>query len=282
MTESARDIEQTTVLVTGATDGLGLLVARRLAARGAEVLLHGRSRERGEAALEEIRAETGNERIGLHLADLSSLTDVRRLAEELTAVHPRLDVLLNNAGIGFGEGEDEREESADGHELRFAVNYLAQFLLTHLLLPRLEGSAPARVVNVASVGQRAIDFDDVMLGRGYDGYRAYAQSKLAQVMFTFDLAGRVDRASVTVNCLHPATLMDTKMVRAFGSPQSTVEEGADATERLVVDPELDGVTGRYFDGLSESTADPQAYDEEARRRLWELSAELTGVGTPAP
>jgi len=232
VTESTRDIEQATVLVTGATDGLGLLVARRL-------------------------------------------------AEEVADAHPRLDVLLNNAGIGFGEGEDERQESADGHELRFAVNYLAQFLLTHALLPTLEDSAPARVVNVASVGQQAIDFDDVVLERGYGGYRAYAQSKLAQVKFTFDLAGRVDPGGVTVNCLHPATLMDTKMVRAFGRPRSTVEEGADATERLVVDSELDGVTGRYFDGLSESTAGPQAYDEDARRRLWDLSTKLTGVSRPA-
>jgi NAD(P)-dependent dehydrogenase (short-subunit alcohol dehydrogenase family) len=243
------------------------------------VLLHGRDRERGERTLEALREETGNDRLELHLADFSSLAAVRGLAEALARAHDRLEVLVNNAGIGFGEGGSSgRELSADGHELRFAVNYLSQFLLTHLLLPLLERSAPARIVNVASVGQQAIDFDDPMLAHDYDGYRAYAQSKLAQVMFTFSLAERVAPERVTVNCLHPATLMDTKMVRAFGRPRATIEEGAEATERLVTDPALDGVSGRYFDGLEESSADPQAYDAQARRALWSLSEELTGTG----
>jgi NAD(P)-dependent dehydrogenase (short-subunit alcohol dehydrogenase family) len=268
-------VESPTVLVTGATDGLGRAVAGELAGRGATVLVHGRSRERGEAVVAELRDGSGNERVHLHLADLASLAEVRRLADEALDAHDRLDVLVNNAGIGSA---GPRAESQDGVELRFAVNYLSQFLLTRLLLDRLRESAPARVVNVASIGQHPIDFDDVMLERSYDGSRAYAQSKLAQIMFTFSLAERVPARETTVNALHPASLMDTKMVReAYGRSLTTVEEGRDATLRLILDPELDGVTGRYFDGMDESTADSQAYDEDARRRLWELSEGLTAA-----
>jgi NAD(P)-dependent dehydrogenase (short-subunit alcohol dehydrogenase family) len=182
-------------------------------------------------------------------------------------------VLVNNAGVIVGE----RRESEDGYELTFAVNYLAHFLLTHLLLPLLRDSAPARVVNVASAGQSPIDFDDVMLERGYGGMKAYTQSKLAQVIFTFELAERLGASGVTVNALHPASLMDTKMVlETFGRSMSTVKEGAEATVRLAASPELEGVTGRYFDGTREGRAERQAYDEEARKRLWVLSEELCG------
>jgi NAD(P)-dependent dehydrogenase (short-subunit alcohol dehydrogenase family) len=189
----------------------------------------------------------------------------------------RLDVLVNNAGIAPGRDRG-RQVSVDGYELTFAVNYLSHFLLTRLLLPLLERSAPVRIVNVASVGQRPIDFDDVMLERGYDPIRAYAQSKLEQIMFTFELAERLGDSGVTVNALHPATLMDTKMVReTYGRAMTTVDEGVEATLRLISSPELEGVTGRYFDGTRESTAHEQAYDPEARRRLWELSARLCGL-----
>jgi NAD(P)-dependent dehydrogenase (short-subunit alcohol dehydrogenase family) len=267
------DLVEAKILVTGATDGLGRRVALDLAATGASVLLHGRSRERLEATLGEVREETGNERLGSYLADLSSLGEVRALAERVLAEQDRLDVLINNAGVIVGE----RRESEDGYELTFAVNYLAHFLLTRLLLPLLRGSAPARVVNVASVGQSPIDFDDVMLEQGYDPMRAYRRSKLAQVMFTFELAERLRDSGVTVNALHPASLMDTRMVReTFGRSMSTVEEGAEATVRLAASPELEGVTGRYFDGTREGRADPQAYDEEARKRLWTLSEDLCG------
>jgi NAD(P)-dependent dehydrogenase (short-subunit alcohol dehydrogenase family) len=179
----------------------------------------------------------------------------------------RLDVLVNNAGIGF---DGDREESQDGIELRFAVNYLAGYLLTHELLPLLERSAPARVVMVSSAGQQAIDFDDPMLERDYSGWRAYMQSKLAQILFTFDVAERLPEG-VTVTALHPATFMPTKMVP---SPSSTLEEGVEATQRLVADPGVEGVSGVYFNGQREETADPQAYDEDARRRLRELSERL--------
>jgi NAD(P)-dependent dehydrogenase (short-subunit alcohol dehydrogenase family) len=274
-----RSVDEQTVLVTGATDGLGRALARELAARGATVLVHGRSQERLDDTLREIRAATRNDRIRPYRADLSSLARVRRLGREVGA-EQRLDVLVNNAGIAGAGG---RQESADGHELRFAVNYLAPFLLTRLLLPLLRRSAPARIVNVASVGQVPIDFDDVMLERGWEGLRAYRQSKLAQIMFTFELAERLRAAGetgVTVNALHPATLMDTKMaIESFGHAMSTVEEGVAATLRLAVDREVDGVTGRYFDGLRESRANAQAYDPEARRRLWRLSEQLTDTPT---
>jgi NAD(P)-dependent dehydrogenase (short-subunit alcohol dehydrogenase family) len=267
------NLAEATILVTGATDGLGKRVAFELAAGGATVLLHGRSRKRLEATLEEAREGTGSEKLGFYLADLSSLGEVRTLAERVLTEQDRLDVLVNNAGVIVGE----RRESEDGYELTFAVNYLAHFLLTHLLLPLLRDSAPARVVNVASAGQSPIDFDDVMLERGYGGMKAYTQSKLAQVIFTFELAERLGASGVTVNALHPASLMDTKMVlETFGRSMSTVEEGAEATVRLAASPELEGVTGRYFDGTREGRAERQAYDEEARKRLWVLSEELCG------
>jgi NAD(P)-dependent dehydrogenase (short-subunit alcohol dehydrogenase family) len=276
-----RHVGEAVILVTGATDGLGRRVARDLAGRGATVLLHGRSRERAEAAVREIGEETENEGLSYYLADLSSLEEVRRLAEEVSSDHERLDVLVNNAGIGSGPSDGaSRRESKDGFELVFAVNYLSCFLLTNLLLPLLRGSVPARIVNVASAGQVPIDFDDVMLERGYDGWRAYAQSKLAQIMFTFSLAERLKGSGVTANALHPASLMDTKMVReSFGYTLSTVEEGAEATERLAISPGLEGVSGRYFDGQREARANDQAYDRQARERLWTLSEELCGLAT---
>jgi NAD(P)-dependent dehydrogenase (short-subunit alcohol dehydrogenase family) len=266
-----RDLDGATILVTGATDGLGKRVAQELAGKGATVLLHGRNSERLEAALEDIRRETGSERLGSCLADLSSLVQVRALAERILSDQVRLDVLINNAGVIVRE----RKESEDGFELTFAVNYLAHFLLTNLLLPLVRDSAPARVVNVASAGQSPVDFDDVMLERRYDGMRAYTQSKLAQIMFTFELAGHLSDSGVSVNALHPASLMDTKMVNeTFGYTMSTVQEGADATLRLAASPDVEGVTGRYFDGHYEARANRQAYDPGARKRLWALSEDL--------
>jgi NAD(P)-dependent dehydrogenase (short-subunit alcohol dehydrogenase family) len=260
--------------VTGATDGLGRRVAADLAASSATVLLHGRNPERLEATLEEISGEAGNDRLNSYLADLSSLGEVRALAERVLAEEDRLDVLVNNAGVIVRE----RRESEDGYELTFAVNYLAHFLLTRLLVPLLRESTPARIVNVASAGQNPVDFDDLMMERGYSAMRAYRQSKLAQVMFTFELAERLEGSGVTANALHPASLMETKMVlETFGSSMSTVEEGAEATVRLATSPELQGVTGRYFDGTREGRADRQAYDEAARKRLWDVSEELCGT-----
>ncbi|MGI5418492.1 SDR family NAD(P)-dependent oxidoreductase [Actinomadura luteofluorescens] len=259
-----RPIDQQTILITGATDGLGRALAAELAAEGATVLVHGRDDRRGEATLQEIGGKAS-----WYRADLSSLAETRALADAVRADHPRLDVLVNNAGIGTG---GPRQESADGHELTFQVNYLSGYLLTRLLLPTLIASAPARIVNVSSLGQQAIDFDDVMITRGYTGTRAYCQSKLAQILFTIDLAAELTGTGVTANALHPATYMPTKMV---SSPISSLEEGVRATHRLVTDPALDDMSGRFFDGLKEARADAQAYDHDARARLKALSDELT-------
>jgi len=272
------EIKNQVILVTGATDGLGKRVALDLAAREATVLLHGRSPEKGETTLQQIRDATGNQKIIYYNADFSSLDEVRRLSEKILAGQKRLDVLINNAGIGAGLRGSRREKSIDGHELRFAVNYLAPFLLTHRLIPLLRRSVPARIVNVASVGQQPIDFDNVMLEEGYDGLRAYMQSKLAQVMFTFDLAVDLKESGITVNCLHPASLMDTKMVFEtdyFGGPMTTVDEGAQAVAYLAASSDLDEVTGEYFDGKQRSRANSQAYDPKARRQLRMLSEHLT-------
>jgi NAD(P)-dependent dehydrogenase (short-subunit alcohol dehydrogenase family) len=275
-----RPVDQQTILVTGATDGLGRALAGELAARGATVLLHGRSEERLEETRRELGEAAGNERLRTYLADFAALDDVRRLARAVEQDQERLDVLVNNAGIGAGKN-GSREESADGFELRFAVNYLAPFLLTKLLLPLLGRSAPARIINVASAGQAPIDFDDVMLERGYSGSRAYAQSKLAQIMFTFELDERLqaEGTGVTVNALHPASLMNTKMVyETYGYTMSTVEDGVEATLRLVVSSELEGVSGRYSDRLREARPNAQADDADARRRLWQLSEQLVAEG----
>jgi NAD(P)-dependent dehydrogenase (short-subunit alcohol dehydrogenase family) len=268
-----KNLAEAPILVTGATDGLGTRISLELARRGATVLLHGRNPERCEAALVEIRRETGSKELHSYLADFSSLDAVRGLAEQIFSEHDRLDVVINNAGII----SSERKVTEDGLELTFAVNYLGHFLLTSLLLPLLRDSTPARVVNVASAAQRPIDFDDVMLKRRYDGLKAYSQSKLAQVMFTLELAERLQNTGVTTNALHPATLMETKMVlETFGRATSTVQTGVEATVRLAVSPELEGVTGRYFDGTREARANRQVYDREARKRLWDLSEELCG------
>ncbi|MGY2873673.1 NAD(P)-dependent dehydrogenase (short-subunit alcohol dehydrogenase family) [Marmoricola sp. URHA0025 HA25] len=267
-----KPIHEQTILITGATDGLGRALALDLAGRGAEVWVHGRSDERGEKTLAEIRGEHPDARLHWVRADLAKLDEVRDLAAAMSGVP--IDVLVSNAGIG---SEDERQESADGFELHFAVNYLAGYLLTRSLLPTLTATArdggEARIVMVSSLGQQAIEFDDVMLERGYSGMRAYCQSKLAQIMFAFDLADELAGTGVTANALHPATYMPTKMV---AHPISTIAEGEGATARLAVDPDVEGVTGRFFDGLREARAHDQAYDAEARRRLRELSEELVG------
>ena len=266
-----------TVLITGSTDGVGRYVATRLAAAGAKVLIHGRDMARAKTLSEEIKRAGGGEP-AFYQADLSSLAGVRQLADAVLADHSRLDVFISNAGIGSQNGGSGRQTSADGYELRFAVNYLAGFLLARRLLPLLKQSAPSRIVNVASLGQHPIDFDDVMITRGYSGSRAYAQSKLSQIMFTIDLAEELRDSNVTVNSLHPATYMNTTMVRAGGiTPMSTVEQGGAAILHLVSGDDMAGRSGLFFNGLQEAKANPQAYDAAARRRLRTLSLELTGL-----
>jgi NAD(P)-dependent dehydrogenase (short-subunit alcohol dehydrogenase family) len=265
-----------TALITGSTDGLGRQVALRLAASGFAVLVHGRDRERGAKVVSEIRSGGGSAQF--LEADLASLARVRHLSEQVMSEYRSLELLINNAGIGTGGRGAARATSVEGHELRFAVNYLAGFLLTNLLLARVSASAPARIVNVASAGQYPLDFANLMLTRAYSGMRAYAQSKLAQIMLTFDLAQELADSGVTVNCLHPASYMDTCMVRETGvTPTSTVEEGARAVMELAVAPRVG--TGMYFNGTVPARAHEQAYDEAARSHLRALSRELTGLGT---
>ncbi|HTT94841.1 MAG TPA: SDR family NAD(P)-dependent oxidoreductase [Solirubrobacterales bacterium] len=275
----SRAPSETVALVTGSTDGLGRALATRLAAMGMTVHIHGRDAEKLEATRLEIVEATGNERVRAHRADFARLAEVRALADEIAALDA-LHLLVNNAGMGSGLPDSpERQESADGIELRFAVNYLAGFVLTERLLPLLRHSAPARIVMVASRGQAAIDFDDPMLaGTFYEGRRAYAQSKLAQITYAVDLAGRLGPDSgVTVNALHPSTYMPTKIVLAqHGESIDSLESGLEATLRLAYDPELDGISGRYFDREDEVRANDAAYDPQQQRRLRELSERLAG------
>jgi NAD(P)-dependent dehydrogenase (short-subunit alcohol dehydrogenase family) len=267
-----------TVLITGATSGLGRYLAVELAASGWQVLAHGRDQTR----LAALCAELGGDTRG-YVADMAVLEQVRDLAARVSAEVPRLAVLVNNAGIGFGAPGEERQVSADGNELRFAVNYLAPVLLTRLLVPLLSASAPARVVNVGSIGQAAFDPADAGFEHGYTGVDAYRRSKLALAAFTFTLAEELPAAMVTVNCLHPATFMDTAMVARGGiTPVSTVEQGGQATMRLITDPALSEITGQFFDGLSTSRALPQAYDPRFRTELAEITGQLLGqAGRPA-
>ncbi|MCG7523460.1 SDR family NAD(P)-dependent oxidoreductase [Streptomyces sp. OfavH-34-F] len=270
------DLHGKTVLLTGATQGMGRHLARLLAAHGATLLLHGRDRERLATVAEEIRKQAPDTAVRTYRADLADLEQVRTLADAVLAAEPRIDVLVNNAATGGGSDPTVRETSRQGHELRFAVNHLAPYVLTHRLLPLLAASAPARVVNVASAGQAPVDFDDVMLEVGYDGVHAYCRSKLALIMATFDLAAETAQHDVTINALHPAHLMDTPMVRQSGfTPAASPDDGAKPALRLITDPALRAVTGRYFDQFDEKPAHAQAYEAQARARLAALTTKLT-------
>jgi NAD(P)-dependent dehydrogenase (short-subunit alcohol dehydrogenase family) len=269
-----RPINEQTILITGSTDGIGKLTALELAKQNAQVLIHGKNKEKLAGVVEESKAASGNRNIEGLAADFSSLAEVRRLAENVLTKYPSLDVLINNAGVGYADPR----YSKDGYELRFAVNYLAPFLLTQLLLPALKNAAPARIVNVSSAGQHPLDFDDIMLERNFDARRAYSQSKLALIMFTIDLAEQLIEENITVNSLHPGTYLDTKMVRQAGiSPWGEAESGAEAEVFLATSESLVGVTGKYFNVKTEAKAEAQAYGQQARKRLWELSLQLTNL-----
>jgi NAD(P)-dependent dehydrogenase (short-subunit alcohol dehydrogenase family) len=261
---------QRVVFVTGSTGGLGREVARRLAARGDHGVVHGRRVERGVELVAEIESE-GHGSARLYLADLGSFDEVRALARAIQRDYDQLDVLVNNAGIWL---EGPRRLSADGNELHFQVNYLSSFLLTRELLPLLRRSAPSRIVHVSSVAQQPIDFGNVMLEREYSDGRAYAQSKLAQIMLTFDLAEELAGSGVTTNALHPATMMDTDMVlERSARVRSSVHDGAAAVMYLIDGDDLG--SGGYFNQTNPTRANQQAYDENARQRLRTLAERLT-------
>jgi len=266
-----------TVFITGSTDGVGRYVALELAKQGANLLIHGRDAERAKAVVDEIkRGGKGSARF--YQADLSSLAEVGKLADAVRADHDKLDIFISNAGIGSRNYGPERRVSTDGYELRFAVNYLAGFLLAYKLLPIIKAAAPSRIVNVASLGQAPVDFNNVMLEREYNGVRAYGQSKLSQILFTIDLAAELKGTGVTVNALHPATYMNTTMVRAGGNtPISTVEEGGAAILHLATGDDMEGCSGLFFNGMTEQRANAFAYDAAARQKLRALSLKLTGV-----
>jgi len=262
-----KSISECTVLITGATDGLGQFTAERFAQQGARVLLHGRNEEKGQKILKQIKESTGNQKLAYFNGDFSSLESVNQLAEDIVSSGAQLDVLINNAGIGGGpETKEKRETSQDGFELRWQVNYLAQVLLTEKLIPIIKGGS--RIINVASTAQKEINFDDLNMENTYDGYLAYARSKLAFIMYTFDLSSKLKDKNIMVNAIHPSTLMNTSMVADhFGNSLSTVKEGYEAIEFLVSSSEINDETGTYFKEKTPSKAHPQAYDPKAREQL---------------
>ncbi|NUQ90644.1 MAG: SDR family NAD(P)-dependent oxidoreductase [Glycomyces artemisiae] len=265
-----------TIVLTGATDGLGRALAAELSRDPANTLiLHGRNRSR----LDDLATDLADAPATIRTvrADLADLAQVHRLADDVEGLTDRVSVLVNNAGVGGGEPDgNDRRLSADGYELRFAVNHLAAFALTQRLLPLLDRGAPARIVNVASIGQAPIDFDDPLIEHDYSGMRAYGQSKLAMITTGFVLAERLDPQRVTVNSLHPAIFMPTKMVlQSVGHSIDSLETGVHATLRLIDSPELDGVTGQFFDRTKAARAHADAYDPSIKQRLWDLSTELT-------
>ncbi|MGW1957525.1 SDR family NAD(P)-dependent oxidoreductase [Streptomyces sp. NPDC001920] len=261
-----------TVLLTGATSGLGRHVAFELVRAGHRVLAHGRDAERTEGLVEELRAEGEAEGF---VADLASLGQVRELAAHVAGAHPELDVLINNAAVGAGPPGSGRELSADGHELRLAVNYLAPVALTRALLPVLRSNAPARVVNVGSAGQEPLDFGDPESARGYSGLSAYCRAKFALAAYTFVLAEELRGTGVSVNVLHPATHGDTAMVREGGfPPRHRVADGAPGVLALAT---RDLGTGRYFDGTRPARAHEGTYDPEVRKRLAAVTDQLLAL-----
>jgi NAD(P)-dependent dehydrogenase (short-subunit alcohol dehydrogenase family) len=264
-------LSRKTVLITGSTDGLGKLIARRLVLRGANVLLHGRNSEKGEAVLNELQSLTKNIKLVYYNADYASLKEVKEMGEALVRDNKQIDILINNVGIGKGPSKSsKRELSKDGIELRFAVNYVAHVLLTEKLMPLLKNDTSS-IINVASIGQEPVNFDNLMLEQGYDGYFAYKQSKTALIMYTFDLATRLKDRHINVNAVHPASLMNTKMVTdEWGYTLTTVEQGAEALERLFSCE----TTGAYYDGKHLSKAISQVYNTEARATLKNLTMEL--------
>jgi retinol dehydrogenase-14 len=277
------------ILITGGTSGIGKAAATALAGMGANVVITGRNEERGRRALQEIREESGNDGVELMLADLAVQSEVRRLAEEFREHHDRLDVLINNAGLVLSE----RTETPDGIEMQLAINHLAPFLLTNLLLDLLKKSAPSRIVTVSSDAHRwgSMDLDDLQSRKRYRAFPVYGRTKLANIMFTHELAERLEGTGVTANCLHPGSVNTnfavssrspfTLLFRAFKPFMRSPEQGADTLIYLAASPEVEGMTGKYLVDRKVKAASDAAYDETTRKELWEASEELSGLKVTA-
>jgi retinol dehydrogenase 14 len=276
------------VLITGSTSGIGKAAATALAGMGAELVVNGRNREKGERALQEIRDESGSDKVSLLLADLAMQSEVRRLAEEFEASHDRLDVLVNNAGLILRR----RTETPDGIETTLAINHLAPFLLTNLLLGLLKKSAPSRIITVTSEAERhgKMNLEDMQSKRRYGAFQVYGKTKLANIMFTYELADRLRDTGVTANCVHPGGVNTefgknergvVLLFRAFKPFMRSPEKGADTLVYLASSPEVEGITGRYFSDREVVSSSKESYDRTLWKRLWEASEELTGLKTAA-
>lgn len=259
-----------TILITGATDGLGKATAFALAEKGFELILHGRNPQKGEKLLAEIKAQTGNENLHYYNADFAELAQIKALADTILSNHKQLNVLLNNAGLGV---ESSRRESKDGLEMIFQVDYLATYILNQKLLPLLEKSKNSHIINVASAGQAPIDFDDPLLEKSWSGVQSYCQAKLCQISLALAMAE--SHQNIRVNALHPASYMPTKIVTHMFTPQSQIKDGVEAVIKLATDES--NFTGKYFFQTREEKASAQAYDSKARQKLLALSKELTGI-----
>ncbi len=279
------NLSEKIIMVTGANSGIGKEAVLQLAERGARVVMVCRNRERGEPALAEIKAKSGNDTLELMTADFESQQQIRDLADEYKRTHDRLDVLVNNAGLYLSK----RHETEDGIEATWAVNHLAPFLLTNLLLDVIKGSAPARIVTVASDAHRAgtLDFDDLEMKEKYRWIAAYAQSKLANVLFTYELARRLEGSGVTATCMHPGTVATgiwnrnknvlNALLRLFKPFYLSAKKSAEAVVRLAVAPDVEAVTGKYFDRMNEANSSADSHDKEIAARLWQVSAERVGL-----
>ena len=269
------NIKTKTILITGATDGIGKQTALRLAQMGARILLHGRNLEKGEKVRQEIISKSGNPKVELLIADLQSLKQVRQLASDVKKTTSRLDILINNAGIYM----KKRRLSEDGYEMTFAVNHLAPFLLTNLLLDLLKKSAPARVVTVSSVGHKLVylNLADLQGKFFFWDWVAYCRSKLLNVLFTFELSERLKGTGVVANAVHPGVITTNLLKKAKIGSSASVEDGADPLVYLATSPELNNVSGKYFNRMKVSKANRLSTYDKLRKKIWTLSMRLSGL-----